>query len=192
MMPNIAHQVRSTLNKDPDGLPLNDLLAVVSEFVNECATWEEPNGRIFRLEEELQEICHEGLVYVTLESTEIFLAVLYHLGPTLPPTSVMSWFDLVLRPALREPKLPTQAVNHAKDLIISSLHKANGACIEKVKDFRRRLMELYLLDAFNEGSGEDILEWAELTQEDRHKRTHWKHNLEDILLRSGNERPEVR
>lgn len=191
MMPNIAYQVRSTLNKDADGLPWNDLLSVVDEFVNECASSEEPEERVFQLEEELQEICREGLVYATLESTDIFLSILHHLGPILPPTSVISWFDLVLRPSLREPKLPTQAVNHAKELIISCLHKANGSYAEKIKNFRRRLMELYLLDAFNDGSGVDILEWAELSHEDRHKKTHWKHNLEDILLRFGNERPEV-
>jgi hypothetical protein len=179
------------LSNDPEGLPLNDLLAVVDEFVLECALPEE-QGRVFELEEELQEIYRDGLVYTTLEQTQIFLAVLYHLGPILPSTSVMSWFDLVLRPALREPKLPTVSVNHAKELIISSLQKANDTHAEKVRDFRRRLMELYLLDAFNEGSGEDILEWAELSQDDRYKRSHWKHNLEDIILSFGNQSPEVR
>ena len=191
-MPNVAYQVRSTLNNDADGLPLNDLLSVVDEFVLECAATEGPEERIFRLEEELQEIYREGLVYTTLEQTEIFLSVLYHLGSILPSISIISWFDLVLRPALREPKLPTQAVNQAKELIISSLQKENEPYADRMREFRRRLMELYLLDAFNEGSGEDILEWAELSQDDRHKRTYWKHNLEDILLRFGNERPKVR
>jgi hypothetical protein len=190
-MPNVASQVRSTLSNDPEGLPLNDLLVIVDDFVHECVSAEQPGDRVFELEEELQEIYRDGLVYTTLEQIEIFLAVLYHLGPVLPSTSVMSWFDLVLRPALREPKLPTAAVNHAKELIVSSLKKTNEACAEKVKDFRRRLMDLYLLDAFNEGSGEDILEWAELSQDDRFKRTHWKHNLEDIILSFGNESPEV-
>lgn len=191
-MSNVASQVRSALSNDSEALPLTDLLAVVDEFVQHCASTEEPGHGIFELEEELHEIYRDGLVYTTLEQTEIFLAVLYHLGPLLPPTSVISWFDLVLRPALREPKLPTVAVNHAKELIISSLQKVNESYSEKVKDFRRRLMELYLLDAFNEGSGEDVLEWAELSQDDRSKRTHWKHNLEDIILSFGNGSPEVR
>lgn len=190
-MPNVAHQVRLTLSNDPGGLPLTDLLSVVDEFVLECAS-EEPGYVLLELEEELLEIYRDGLVYTTLEQTEIFLAVLYHLGPVLPSTSVISWFDLVLRPALREPKLPTAAVNHVKELILSSLKDVNETYSEKVKDFRRRLLELYLLDAFNEGSGEDILEWAELSQEDRFKRTHWKYNLEDIILSFGNGSPEVR
>lgn len=191
-MSNVASQVRSTLSSDSEALPLTDLLAVVDEFVQQCMSTEEPGLRIFELEEELHGIYRDGLVYTTLEKTEIFLAVLYHLGLILPSTSVISWFDLVLRPALREPKLPTVAVNHAKELIISSLQKANEAYSEKVKDFRKRLVELYLLDAFNEGSGEDVLEWAELSQDDRSKRTHWKHNLEDIILSFGNGSPKVR
>ena len=193
LMPHSAlpRQLRSTLEDAPDALPLNDLLILVDEFVIDCASSDEPEVQIFSLEEELQSVHHEVVDYASLRQTEIFLAVLYHLGPVLPSTSVISWFDLVLRPALREPKLPTQAVTHAKELIISALQKAHEGYAEKVGDFRRRLLELYLLDAFNEGSGDDVLEWAELDQEDRQKRTQWKHNLEDILVRFGNERPEV-
>ncbi|KAF8955458.1 hypothetical protein BDZ97DRAFT_1857834 [Flammula alnicola] len=191
-MPNPAlpRQVRAVLENAPDALPLNDLLGIVDEFVLECASTEEPEGQLFQLEEDLQSIHHEVVDYACLPQTEVFLAILYHLGPILPPISVISWFDLVLRPALREPKLATQAVHHAKELIISALQKTNEAYSEKVGDFRRHLLELYLLDAFNEGSGDDVLEWAELNEEQRRNRTHWKHNLEDILVKFGNERPE--
>lgn len=194
-MPNIASQVRSTLSKEADALPATDLLTAVDDFVLGCASasLEDSPRLISELEEDLQEIYRDGLVYTTLGQTETFLAVLYHLGPVLPSTAIISWFDLVLRPALREPKLPTQAVSHAKELIISSFHKATNAsdALKSIGDFRQRLMDLYLLDAFNEGKGEDILEWAELSREERKKRTLWKHNLEDVLLSFGNERPQV-
>ncbi|KAF9533539.1 hypothetical protein CPB83DRAFT_480311 [Crepidotus variabilis] len=194
-MPNPAAQVRSTLANEADALPPTDLLALVDDFVLDCAaaSSEDAHRLISQLEEDLQEVYREGLVYGTLEQIETFLAVLYHLGPVLPSTAIISWFDLVLRPALREPKLPTQAINHAKELIISSFHKATNASeilLKSIGDFRRRLMDLYLLDAFNEGKGEDILEWAELPREERKKKTLWKHNLEDVLLSFGNERPE--
>ncbi|KDR81843.1 hypothetical protein GALMADRAFT_221714 [Galerina marginata CBS 339.88] len=191
-MPNPAlpRQVRSVLENAPDALPLNDLLTVVDEFVIECASTEEPEVQIFQLEEDLQSMHHEVVDYAYLHQTEIFLAVLYHLMPVLPSTSVISWFDLVLRPALREPKLATQAINHAKELIICALQKTREVYADKVGDFRRRLLELYLLDAFNESSGDDVLEWAELNEEERQKRTHWKYNLEDILVKFGNENPE--
>ena len=58
-------------------------------------------------------------------------------------------------------------------------------------DFRRRLMDLYLLDAFNESSGDDALEWAELEQSQREQKACWKANLEDVLVSVGLERPAV-
>lgn len=193
-MPNSAlpRQVRSALECAPDALPLNDLLTLIDDFVLECTTSEEPEVQVFQFEQVLQTIHDEVADYASLQQKETFLAILYHLGPVLPPTSIVSWFDLVLRPALREPKLATQAVNHAKELIISALQETHEAHTEKVGDFRRRLLEYYLLDAYNEGSGDDVLEWAELNEEERQKRTQWKSNLESILLRLGNERPEVR
>ncbi|KAF8162891.1 hypothetical protein B0H34DRAFT_693349 [Crassisporium funariophilum] len=189
-LPALPRQVRSVLEGAPDALPLNDLLILVDDFVLECASSEESEVLIFQLEEDLQAILHEVVDYASLHQTEIFLAILYHLGPILPLTSVISWFDLVLRPALREPKLPTQAVTYAKELIISALQTTHEAHTEMAGVFRKRLLELYLLDAFNEGSGADVLEWAELNEEERRNRTHWKHNLEDILVKYGNERPE--
>jgi hypothetical protein len=193
-MPNPAlpRQVRSALEGAPDALPLNDLLTLIDDFILECTTSEEPEVQVFQFEQALHTIHDEVADYASLQQTETFLAILYHLGPVLPPTSIVSWFDLVLRPALREPKLATHAVNHAKELIISALQKTHEAHADKVGDFRRRLLEYYLLDAYNEGSGDDVLEWAELNEEERQKRTQWKGNLESILLRFGNERPEVR
>ena len=193
-MPNPAlpRQVRSALECAPEALPLNDLLTLIDDFVLECSSSEEPEVQIFQFEQVLQTIHGEVADYASLQQTEIFLSILYHLGPVLPPTSIVSWFDLALRPALREPKLATQAVNHAKELIVSALQSTHEAHAEKAGDFRKRLLEYYLLDAYNEGSGDDVLEWAELNEEERQKRTQWKENLESILLKFGNERPEVR
>jgi hypothetical protein len=192
-MQNVAplRQVRAALESHPDALPLQELLILIDDFVLECSSSEEPEVLLFQLEEDLQKTHHDVVDHSSLFQTEVFLAVLYHLGPVLPSTSVISWFDIVLRPALREPKLPTSAVNHAKELIISALQKTEETYLERVGEFRRRLLDLYLLDAFNEGSGDDVLEWAELDEEQREKRSHWKWNLEDILLKFGLERPHV-
>ena len=62
---------------------------------------------------------------------------------------------------------------------------------EKVREFRRRLMDLYLLDAYNESSGEDVLEWAELDDAQKEAKACWKANLEDVLVRVGLQRPQV-
>ncbi|KAF5386567.1 hypothetical protein D9615_001902 [Tricholomella constricta] len=187
---SLSRQVRSVLESLPDALPLHELLILIDDFVVECTSSPESEVLLFQLEEDLQEIHDEVVDHSSLHQTEVFLAVLYHLGPILPSTSVISWFDIVLRPALREPRLPTPSVNHAKELIIAALKKTEESYVEKVKEFRRRLMDLYLLDAFNEGSGDDVLEWAELDEEQRNKKFHWKRNLEDTLLKFGTERPE--
>ncbi|KAF8061581.1 hypothetical protein FPV67DRAFT_1509482 [Lyophyllum atratum] len=175
--PNLSRQVRAVLESSPDALPLHELLILIDDFVLECTSSPEPEVLLFQFEEDLQQLHHEVVDHSSLCQTEVFLAVLYHLGPILPSTSVISW-------------LPTPTVNHAKELIISALQKTEASYIEKVEDFRRRLLDLYLLDAFNEGSGDDVLEWAELDEEQRNKRSHWKWNLEDILMKFGTERPE--
>jgi hypothetical protein len=48
---------------------------------------------------------------------------------------------------------------------------------------------LYLLDAFNEGSEADIVEYAGVSQAEKERGACWKANLEDILLRFGEEHP---
>jgi hypothetical protein len=187
---NLARHVRSVLESLPDALPRHELMNLTNEFIHECSISQEPHVHLSQLEEDLQKILHD-VDHSALFQTEVFLDVLFHLGPILPPTSVISWFDIILRPGLREPKLPTPTVNHAKELIVSALKNTDDKFSAKVGDFRRRLLDLYLLDAFNEGSGDDVLEWAELDEERRGKRTHWKQNLEDILLKFGAERPQV-
>jgi hypothetical protein len=187
----LSRQIRAVL-ETPDALQLTELLILTDNWVLDCSASAEPDVLLFQIEEELQSIHHNVVDHSSFHQTEVFLAVLYHLSPVLPSISVISsWFDLVLRPALREPKLPTVAVNHAKELIISALQKTDENYPEKVGEFRRRLLDLYLLDAFNAGSGNDVLEWAGLDEEQREKRTRWKSNLEDILLRFGTERPQV-
>ncbi|KAG6865020.1 hypothetical protein C0991_005566 [Blastosporella zonata] len=187
---NLPRQLRSVLEASPEAPPLQDLLGLVDDFVLDCTSSPDSQVLLFHLEEELQQIHHEVVDHASIFQTEVFLAVLYHLDPILPATSVISWFDIVFRPALREPKLPTSSIKHAKELIIAALQKTEETYGEKVKEFRRRLMDLYLLDAFNEGSGVDVIEWADLDKEQREKRSHWKRNLEEILLTFGANRPE--
>lgn len=187
---NISRQVRSVLDAGQDALPASELYSLVDEFVLECSSSPDSEQLLFQLDEELQGI-HRDVDHSSLFQAEVFLAVLFHLGPVLSLPTIISWFDLVLRPALREPKLPTIAVNHAKELVIMALQQSREEFTDKVGDFRRRLLDFYLLDAFNEGSGDDVLEWAELDEEQRDKRSRWKSNLEDILLRYGSQQPHV-
>jgi len=187
----LSRQIRSTLEGTPI-LPLTEVLLLVDQFVSECSLSAEPEVLLSQFEEELQTIHHQVVGHSSLFQMEVFLAVLYHLRVVLSPNSIITtWFDLVLRPALREAKLPTAASNHAKGLIISALSKENPDLPEKVRDFRCRLLDFYLLDTYNDCSGEDVLEWAGLDRLQRGKSSRWKENLEDILLRFGMEQPQV-
>jgi len=76
-------------------------------------------------------------------------------------------------------------------LIVSAEERGDERYPEKVGEFRRRLLDLYVLDAYNEGSGHDLLEWAELDQEQRERRSLWKSNLEEVLVKYGLRRPQV-
>lgn len=179
----ITRQVRSVLESENGSLEssLADLLSLVDDFARES-----PPDQIQKLEDHLHHLHQEVVDHASCHHTQVFLAVLHHLS--LPASSIISsWFDLVLRPALRDPNLPASAVNHAKELILSALCQDDP----RVPDFRRRLVELYLLDAFNEGSGHDLVEWAAVDGRRREQQTRWKLNLEGILLTFGEKRPTV-
>lgn len=196
----ISKQLRLILENSSEARSVPHLLQLVDEFVSSSDA-----DALVQLEDELQQICKDVIDHSIYHSQiKVFLAVLYHLLPILPASSTIStWFDLVLPPALREPKLPQEAVNYAKDIILAALTSISPAEDEtqgdaeqekgqvKVRDFRRRLMDLYLLDAYNESSGDDVLEWA--VQGDGQKETSacWKANLEDIHIKLGMLRPRV-
>jgi hypothetical protein len=189
---DISRQLRLLLDSSSLSVTLDDVLSLIDDFIHHCTSSTEPDSLLYHLEEELQAVHRDVVNHEFPEQTGVFLAVLQHLLPVLPSTSLISaWFELVLRPALREPKLPQTAILHAQDLVIAALEKTDQEHPGKVGDFRRRILDLYLLDTYNEGSGDDVVEWAELPQEQREKRNIWKSNLESILVRFGVEQPHV-
>ncbi|KAF6764764.1 hypothetical protein DFP72DRAFT_954426 [Ephemerocybe angulata] len=194
-MPTTAALVRSlssVLDKAPDAPSLPELLRLVDEYVAEAPQAIEAREVLAKqLEDEVVSLHIVAIDYSSVYQLEVLLAFQYHLIPILPPTAIISWFEPVLRPALREPHLPTASLNHAKELIISALQKTHEPHLARVGDFRRRLLELYLLDAYNELSGPDVLEWASLSQDERERRTRWKANLQDILIAYAVEEQEA-
>jgi hypothetical protein len=201
---DIPRQLRLLLTNSSDAPPLRLFLDNVNTLVTDCLDSQNAAGILDQFEEDLQNIYHEVIDHTVSSQIQIFLSVLYHLRLILPPVSIIStWFDLVLRPALREPKLPAEAVTHAKELVVSALSPVKQLkdaasdelekekSREKVKNFRRRLMDLYLLDAYNEISGEEVLEWAELNDAQKELKACWKANLEEVLVRVGLQRPQV-
>jgi hypothetical protein len=187
---DIARQVRQILEGSPDAPSLQHVINTIDDSVSEWATPSSPQAR--GLLESLENLYHQVLDHAVFRQVEAFLTVLYHLRVVIPVASIVStWFDLVLRPALRQPKLPTPAVRFAKELVLVGLVTFDEENTNKTKDFRRRLLDLYLLDAHSESSSEDALEWAELDKIARDKRGCWKSNLEDVMITFGMKCPQV-
>ncbi|KAE9400738.1 hypothetical protein BT96DRAFT_956733 [Gymnopus androsaceus JB14] len=177
----LSRQLRLIFTEAPDAISLAELLSIADSLVSDPSSVDS---------EELQTIHDDVVDHSLLYHAQVLLAVLYHLKAILTPLTIITfWFDIVLRPALREPKLATPSVTHAKELILAALHSDDGRFHEKIREFRTRLFDLYLLDAMNEGSEEDVLEWAELDNAQRDKKACWKSNLEDIMLRFGEIHP---
>jgi hypothetical protein len=192
VMTEISRQLRLYLEGSSQALSAQEVYALVDGFVTEVNASDDPESPICNLENELQ-VIRDTLDLSECAQTEALLSVLRRLEPVLSSTSLIStWFDLVLRPALREPNLSHKAITQAKDLVIVALEKPDNRHPEIQGEFRRRVLDLYLLDASNEASPEDVLEWADLPREQRDQRKIWKENLEDILVGFGMNQPEVR
>ena len=187
---DITRQVRQILEESSDAPSLQHIIDTIDDSTSEWATPSSPQAR--SLLTSLEDLYHQVLDHAVFHQVEVFLTVLYHLRIVIPVGLIVStWFDLVLRPALREPKLSTATVSFAKKLVLVGLVTFDEENTSKTKDFRRRLLDLYLLDAHSESSGEDALEWAELDKVSREKKECWKSNLEDILITFGMKCPQV-
>ena len=199
---DLTNQLRLVLEKSPNAPSLSALLEYVDVFVKDRGNAPNVDVISLQIEQDLQKVCDDVIDHKVTYQLEVFLAVIFHLHPLLQPLSVIScWFELIIRPALREPKLATPAVDHAKELILATLDfsipeenwddEEKGKQREKVGSFRRRLIDFYLLDAYNESSSDDVLEWASLDDLSRERNACWKANLQDILVKSGLQRPKV-
>jgi hypothetical protein len=187
---DLARQVRLLLEDSPEAPVLSQVVDSIQGAVAEWSSSPSSHPQMFL--SSLEDIFHDVVDHDLFNQVDTLLTILYHFRPLIPTISIIStWFDLVLRPALREPKLPTSGVRYAKELILAALEKPDDVNAEKLKDFRRRLLDLYLLDAFNETSGDDILEFAELDQGQRDRKALWKANLQDVLVMFGLMCPRV-
>lgn len=193
MVGDLTKPFRSLLTDPTNETLYNDLITQVDERIGQITTSSDKKQAEADFEEELHKIYDEDVDFtIHILSLELFLQILGHSQSILPVCSIIStWFDLVLRPALREPRLAPSAKEHAKELVVAGL-KDDADFTEKVQEFRRRLVDLFLLDALNETFGSDILEWVELNEQQREKNRLWSENLEDILIRFGLLIPEVR
>ncbi|CAE6436938.1 unnamed protein product [Rhizoctonia solani] len=157
---------------------LTDLLPLIDSYISETA----------QLEPELD----HGLLdmYSQVDHSDIshlaaFVQVLYAFRMILSSASIISWFDSLLRRALREPRLDVEAVKQAKELVLMPLYDESES---KAQLLRRRLVQLYVLDAPKEN--DSAVETMAQNADERAKMAVWKSNLEDLLVSDGVTRPK--
>lgn len=178
--------MRLLLEDSPEAPALSQVVDSIQSAVAEWSSVPSSSSQPQVLLSSLEYIYHDVINHALFHQVDTLLTILHHLCPLISATSIISiWFDLLLRPALREPRLPTSGVGYAKELILAALEKGDDDNADKLRDFRRRLMDLYLLDAYNESSGDDALEWAGLDQGQRDRKAHWKANLQGVLVMFG-------
>jgi hypothetical protein len=190
-MARFNHLLRSAVQSDTllDPLVQSDIFNAADVFAKDAAEFHE---EIFSsLEEAESELVD---IHRTLEDAHapVFIELLYHLSSVLPSRSILaSWFDLALKPALRDSNLSFTINDYAQDIVVEALIR-EGQDDDIVSNFRRRLLEYYLLDTVNAETARDIFEWTELSPVEKDERSRWKQNLEQILLKYGRQQPDVR
>ncbi|KIJ39318.1 hypothetical protein M422DRAFT_257931 [Sphaerobolus stellatus SS14] len=175
---DLSRRIRAVLASDNPASKSPDLFAAIAAFV---ATDEAHDVlHLHQLRDELETLYGDVVDHSSAAKVEGFVAILHAFLPVSRPLYVIThWWDLVLRAALRDWRLSPLAVNQAKELALLGFTEDSA----KGAEFRKRVVELYLLDAYDEHSGEDALEQAKYPQEERKGLQFWKDNLRDILER---------
>ncbi|EJD53280.1 hypothetical protein AURDEDRAFT_110965 [Auricularia subglabra TFB-10046 SS5] len=104
-----------------------------------------------------------------------------------PAKVVGTWTELALQGVLKHPGLNSATVDAAKKLVVGALTGPDDA--QYVLDYRKRVFQLYLLDAPSDTSGIDAVETAALDDAERERRRIWKENLGDILISFALQKP---
>ncbi|KEP48690.1 hamartin protein [Rhizoctonia solani 123E] len=157
---------------------LTDLLPLIEAYVSETAQLEA------ELDHGLLDIYSQAVDHSDVSHLGAFVGVLYAFRMLLSSVSIISWFDSLLRRALREPKLDVEAVKQAKELVLMPLYDESES---KAQLLRRRLVQLYVLDAPKEN--DSAVETMAQNADERAKMAVWKSNLEDLLVSDGFTRP---
>lgn len=191
---DIAVRLRAVFEVPPRAA-ITDAIALITVSIREQHR-ETPSPPITEslvaLEVGLLDIYEHSVDHNSVAHLEAFLSVLFTLRPVLPASSVITWFDH-LRPALREPYLSAETKRNLLSLVASALDESAHAAESRSREFRRRLLQLYLVDASGTDiSVEDIVEEANQPPSEKRMRRTWRENLESILELDLTTSPDVR
>lgn len=189
---DVAQRLKLSFEIPPRG-SVSDAIALISASVREfsvdsfqaCPTWLAP------LEAKLLDVYENSVPHNSVRQLEGFLSVLFTLKSLLPASSIISWFDH-LRTALREPRLGMDARQGLREMLGSVLKDPAHSAESRSRDFRRRLLELYLFDASpGVKSAQEVIEDLNRKTEEHEAEKAWKENLECILASDVATSPNV-
>ncbi|KAG9125908.1 hypothetical protein FRC07_005675 [Ceratobasidium sp. 392] len=163
---------------------LSDLLPLIDVYISDTANAND-DARATELDNGLLDIYSDAVNHSDVSHIGAFVGVLYALRMVLSSAAIISWFDSLLRRALREPKLAPGAIAQAKELVLMPLYDDGEV---KAELLRRRLVQLYVLEAPLES--DNTVEQMEQEADERAKMVVWKNNLEDLLVSDGLTRPK--
>ncbi|CAE6505073.1 unnamed protein product [Rhizoctonia solani] len=158
---------------------LTDIFPLIDVYISETGQLEP------ELDHGLLDIYSQAVDHSDVSHMGAFVGILYAFRMVLSSASIISWFDSLLRRALREPKLDVEAVKQAKELVLMPLYDESES---KAQLLRRRLVQLYVLDAPKEN--DSAVETMTQNADERAKMAVWKSNLEDLLVSDGYTRPK--
>lgn len=164
---------------------LNNLLPLIEVYVSDTP-YPCDDAKTTELNNGLLDVYGDTVDHSDVSHIAAYVGILYALRMTLSSAAIISWFDSLLRRALKEPKLAPGAVAQAKELVLMPLYDERES---KAQLLRRRLVQLYVLDAPREN--DNAVEQMEQEADERAKMTVWKNNLEDLLVSDGFARPKV-
>lgn len=119
-----------------------------------------------------------------------FVAILSLPEMDNPEKVVDTWTELALQAVLKHTRLDTRTMQAAKELAVGALISSDDATY--VVDYRKRMFQLYLLDAPSDTSGQDAVESAAMEDFEKESKRAWKENLGDVLIAFAMRKPKVR
>jgi hypothetical protein len=162
---------------------LSDLLPLIDVYISDTAY---SSDAAKALDNGLLDIYGDAVNHSDVSHIAAFVGILYALRMVLSSAAIISWFDSLLRRALRDPRLAPGAVAQAKTLVLMALYDDGEI---KSQLLRKRLVELYILDAPREN--DNAVEQMEQAADERARMAVWKNNLEDLLVSDGLTKPKV-
>ncbi|CEL57355.1 hypothetical protein RSOLAG1IB_02094 [Rhizoctonia solani AG-1 IB] len=112
---DILTHIRATFTA-PSPPQLTDLRPLIDVYISENARLEP------ELENGLSDLYYQDIDHSNVSHIGAFVGVLYAFRMVLSSASIISWFDSLLRRALREPKLDLETVKQAKELVLMPLY----------------------------------------------------------------------